>query len=160
MMMWFWDRGYHGRINQVREPFVIGDRKGALFVATRFYMAYGFPLFPLQGYAVVADPGFVEEIALWIGIGQPIAVVPLPLSWRSIFFGYLRSILAFGFPIALLVGLVVYLHFDTVIGALLLTFGVACPFLLRLSYRITRASPEQAETLRRLFQPSEGAPVP
>jgi hypothetical protein len=152
LVFWPWDRGFHGRVDQAREPVTVDGRRRALFVCTTFYVVYGFPLFPFQTYAVLACPGLVEEIGLWIGIEKPVFKVEIRLSLKSIFFGYLRAVLAYGCPILLLLGLIMSLHGPREYGLPALALGAGCPFALLLSYRVTRAGPDRVAALRQLFE--------
>jgi hypothetical protein len=152
LFFWPWDRGFHGRVDQVREPVTIDGFRKALFVATDFYVLYGFPLIPLGTYALIADPGLVTELGLWIGIEQPVDKTRLRLSFKSVLFGYVRALLAFIFPLILLTGLILLLHGPRGLGAMTLAAGLGLALVLRLSYRITRANPERAVTLKALFE--------
>src|SRR5438067_6250182 len=122
--LWFWDNGFYGRVDQLREPVRFAGRPAALFVATQFYNWYGIPLFPLGGYVVVADPGLVQEIGFWTGIEKPLATIRIRLAWKSIVLAYLRAALVLGCPAALVLALITLIHGLQWIGALALVVGL------------------------------------
>jgi hypothetical protein len=155
MIVWFYyGKCLQGRTSQVPERLAYLGRPVSVFVATHFFHIAAFPLIPLRTFAVTANPGLGEELALVAGIDGPIAAVPIRFSLTSMLVAYLRAILVFGFLPAGIAAIVLLRHFRAdyeTLGWFLAALACVGPFVVWLSYRLRFATPARAQYLRELF---------
>lgn len=164
--------GYFGKVDQV------GDR---CCVETLFFIVV-VPLIPLRSDAVVnskllVSPAFVAELAAGVsfGSGESRTAVRVPLSLKSILITYVRAVLwvvhgvgTAGWLIFCVLGALLepQITVGSVLSHLLFSLPFALPgavggWLLWLSYRLTRATPERAaELLALLGLPPDDVPRP
>jgi len=148
------DKGWHGRTDQVAEPMLFERRRASVFVATKFYHWNAVPLVPLGSYAILAAPGWAEELELIAGLSQPWAAIRIPLNLKSVSVAYLRAVIVLAFLPMLIGSIVLIRHHRAEYGAYGfagLIFCLSAPVVVVLSYRCVRASAKRAQTLRELF---------
>jgi hypothetical protein len=146
--------GWHGRTEQVTAPLRFNGRRVCLSIYTRFFQACAIPVFPRGSYAVVTEPGRLEEFELAGGMLQPLAAVPVGFHFRSVCLGYLRAGLLVGSIALLCVAVVTFQEFAAAwrpYGWACLAVAIVAPIGVPVSYRFGRAGPERAAELIALF---------
>jgi hypothetical protein len=146
--------GWHGRTERVTTPLRFNGRRVSLSICTRFFQVCYMPVFPRGSYAVVTEPGRLEEFELAGGMLQPLAAVPVGFHFRSVCLGYLRAGLLVGSIALLGVAVVILQEFAAEwrpFGWASLAVALAAPIGVPLSYRFGRAGSERAAALIALF---------
>src|SRR5262245_33561731 len=123
-MIVVWGTRLYGKVDRV---------PGLFYVSTHFFYAQFIPLFPTSSYLIIDG---TEG-------GQGFQGVKIPMSGKSVLFGYLRATLFIG--VLVLVGFgIAKLAKDTNTGIALIAAGLVCGLMFPLSYRFARPSAQRA----------------
>ena len=120
----------------------VDEVPGLFYVATQFVHLNYIPLGPMKSFLILAG---TEK-------GEDFSGVKIKMSWKSVFFGYLRAALVWGIILIAIGGLAAFTKngnqaMDVELLGIWAGVIAAMGALYWISYRLTRAGPERALVL-------------